>query len=74
MNTDQRIAAVGRWIERARDIEDPVDRFLTAWVALTIAAKRASVSRRMQKRVRDYLRLHKHAVREILDHHRFGEL
>ena len=74
MNSAERKETVRRWMTLAREQDDACDRFLMAWVALTIAAKRASTSTRPARRIRDYCIFHKHAVSAVLDRHRFGEL
>lgn len=73
MNSSARIDAVRRWIKRAEACDHPVDRFLAAWIALTIAAKRASTSSQPARRIQDYLLFHRGGVLELLHEQRFAE-
>jgi len=70
----ERVAAIGRWLDRAVGMEHPVDRFLALWMALALAAKRRSTSTRPEKRIEDMLKVHKRAVVAVLDRHRASEV
>ena len=70
----ERVAAIRRWLDRAAELDHPVDRFLALWAALGLAAKRRSTSTRPEKRIEDMLKVHRRAVVAVLDRHRASEV
>jgi hypothetical protein len=73
MFTDRRVTFIQKWLDRARNTQDPFDCFFSGWIALVVAAQRVrDYSGRSieedsdRQRIVDYFRYKKSAIVRVL--------